>query len=79
MPPNENDDKCKNTKTNRRALKHNKRKKFYKSDFTIYGNNCDKIGNKIESFDKGLCDLTPSVFILQETKRKNDRSSTQNT
>ena len=51
-------------------MKHNKRNKSNRSAFTIYGNNCDKIGNKTESFNKVLSDLTPSVFFLQETKRK---------
>ena len=57
-------------KTNRRALKCNKRKAHNNSDFTIYANNCDKLGNKLETFNKVLNDLTPSVFILEETKRK---------
>ena len=52
------------------SLKHNKRNKYNKSAFTIYGNNCDKIGNKTESFNKVLSDLSPCVFVLQETKRK---------
>ena len=70
MPPNNNIVKCKKVKTNRRALKHNKRKVHNKSDFTIYGNNCEKLGNKLETFNKVLSDLTPSVFVLKETKRK---------
>ena len=40
------------------------------TEFTVFGNNCDKISNKMESFDKMLNDLVPSVFVLQETKRK---------
>ena len=51
-------------------MKHNKRNTYNKSAFTIYGNNCDKIGNKTESFNKVLSDLSPCVFVLQETKRK---------
>ena len=34
------------------------------------GNNCNKISNEIDSFNKVLFDLAPSVFALQETKRK---------
>ena len=63
----------KNSKTikhNRRALKRNKRAKKEVGQFIMYGNNCNKIGNKMESFNKVLGDLTPSVFTLQETKRK---------
>ena len=69
MPPYKNIKKCNNIKRNRRSFKHNKGNKSNKSEFTIYGNNCDKIGNKLESFNKVLSDLTPSVFILQETKK----------
>ena len=57
-------------KTNRRSLKQNKRAKKVSKEFVIYGNNCDRIGNKVETFNKVLSDLVPSVFILQETKRK---------
>ena len=39
-------------------------------EFSIYGNNCNQISNKLESFNKMLSDLIPSIFILQETKRK---------
>ena len=51
-------------------MKCNRRKAHNNSDFTIYANNCDKLGNKLETFNKVLNDLTPSVFILEETKRK---------
>ena len=36
----------------------------------FYGNNCNKIGTKIESFNKLLSDLKPSIFGLEETKLK---------
>ena len=36
----------------------------------MYGNNCNGIKSKIDSFDKVLYDLQPCVFSIQETKRK---------
>ena len=36
----------------------------------MYGNNCNGIISKMDSFNKILCDLQPSVFSLQEIKRK---------
>ena len=62
-------------KQNRRSLKKNKlSRKENKNNkpFVFIGNNCAKISNKIDSFNKVLHDLTPSVFALQETKRKKD-------
>ena len=38
--------------------------------FAVFGNNCNRISNKLESFNKALSDLSPAVFTLQETKRK---------
>ena len=38
--------------------------------FLVFGNNSNKVSNKIESFNKVLSDLSPAVFTLQETKRK---------
>ena len=66
----ENTKKTESTKKNRRSLKRNKKALVLTNNFTIYGNNCDKIGNKLESLNKVLNDLTPAVFMLQETKRK---------
>ena len=36
----------------------------------MFGNNCDRLSNKSESFNKVLSDLSPAVITLQETKRK---------
>ena len=36
----------------------------------MYGNNCNGLKSKIDSFDKVLYDLEPCVFAIQETKRK---------
>ena len=64
MPPNKNNVKTQNTKKtnikqntkkiekqkpNRRSLKRNKRAKIEPPKFVIYGNNCDRIGNKSHS------------------------------
>ena len=40
--------------------------------FVFIENNCAKISNNLDSFNKLLHDRTPSVFTLQETKRKKD-------
>ena len=42
------------------------------SQIVFYGNNCNKIATKIESFNKVLSDLKPSIFGLEETKQKVD-------
>ena len=40
------------------------------TEIVFYANNCNKIGTKMESFNKLLSDLKPSIFGLQETKLK---------
>ena len=57
-------------KHNRRSLKRNKRAFTKVKEFTVYGNNYDIIGSKVHLFIKVLTDLVPSIFVLQETKRK---------
>ena len=39
-------------------------------EIIFYANNCNKIGTKIESFNKVLSDLKPAIFGLEETKQK---------
>ena len=61
----------KGKKNNRRSLKKNKRNTTTNNkQFIFYANNCDRLSGKMEAFDKVLCDLKPSVFALEETKRK---------
>ena len=59
-------------KRNRRGLNRNKR-----NNFNMIGNmirviaiNAAGITSKMQSFDKVLCDRKPSIWMLQETKRK---------
>ena len=60
-----------NNNKNRRGLKKNKRKESkLGNSVTIVGINAAGITSKIDSFDKLLFDLQPSIFMLQETKRK---------
>ena len=40
------------------------------SQIVFYANNCNKIGTKMESFNKVLSDLKPTIFCLEETKQK---------
>ena len=52
-------------------MKKNKREnKLNHSQIVFYANNCNKIGTKIDSFNKVLSDLKPSIFGLEETKQK---------
>ena len=57
-------------KRNRRALKKNKRHKYTGDNIRIVAINCAGITSKMASFDKMLFDRKPSVWLLQETKRK---------
>ena len=54
----------------RRGLKKNKRNIFTGDFFRIVAVNCAGITSKMESFNKMLFDRKPSVWFLQETKRK---------
>ena len=59
-------------KRNRRGLKKNKLDKIRNigKSVNIIGINAAGITSKIDSFDKMLFDKNPSVFMLQETKRR---------
>ena len=59
-------------KRNRRGLKKNGKNKFHVlgNSVNIIGINAAGITSKMESFNKVLFDVHPSVFMLQETKRK---------
>ena len=59
-------------KINRRGLKKNKLNKVnvIGKSVNIVGINSAGITSKIQSFDKLLFDIKPSIFMLQETKRK---------
>ena len=54
----------------RRALKKNKRNNFMGENIKIVAINCAGITSKMESFNKMLCDIKPSIWLLQETKRR---------
>ena len=54
----------------RRGLQKNKKKNFIGDSFRIVAINCARITSKLESFNKMLFDRKPSVWFLQETKRK---------
>ena len=59
-------------KINRRGLKKNKLNKVnvIGKSVNIVGINSAGITSKIQSFDKLLFDIKPSIFMLQETKQK---------
>ena len=59
-----------NEKRCRRGLKKNKRINCTGDSFRIVAINCAGITSKIASFNKMLFDRKPSVWFLQETKRK---------
>ena len=66
------DGENKNKKRNRRGLNRNKRNKveIKGKSVNIIGINTAGLTSKIESFEKLLFDLRPSIFMLQETKRR---------
>ena len=61
-----------NRKRNRRSLNKNKRNQLniLGKSLSIVGINTAGLTSKLESFDKLLYDVKPSIFILQETKRR---------
>ena len=58
-------------KRNRRGLKKNKRSNINMigKKLLIVGINAAGITSKLESFDKMIFDLKPSVWFMQESKR----------
>ena len=60
-------------KINRRSLKKNKpcdSNKMSSKIFRVLGINASGLSSKVESFDKVLFDRKPSIWFIQETKRK---------
>ena len=49
--------------------KHKRARNVNNNQLVFYANNCNKISNKIQSFNQLLSDLKPSIFGLQETKQ----------
>ena len=64
-------------KKNRRALKRNKTKKFHVNckSVIMVGINSAGITSKLESFNKLLFDIQPTLWFMQETKRNINQSS----
>ena len=73
MPYSINDSKC---KRNRRALKRNKVNRFHVNGKSVcmIGINSAGITSKLESFNKLLYDVRPTVWFMQETKRNMNQS-----
>ena len=73
MPHSINDSKH---KRNRRSLKRNKVNRFHVNgkSVTMIGINSAGITSKLESFDKLLCDVQPTIWFMQETKRNKNQS-----
>ena len=63
-------------KLNRRGLKKNKRgnMNMIGKELVILGINAAGISSKLDSFDKMIFDLKPSVWFMQESKRNSTNS-----
>ena len=68
---NKSQNKVKNKMNNRRGLRRNKTSKFI-YNLSFYGVNSAGLLSKLPCFNNVLKSLMPTVFVIEETKLKNN-------